>query len=171
MILKPFSSFVPTKGFLNQLQFPVFFCPFTLRSSLTPRTTPSAETNLLAPVEFGHLFHAQLGQVVVFIGKVTRGPHQASRRRFRLGLFPEFDFPTDALLVYNFELWGGALLVFFDERELPGRLVLFAAGPIEEIERLNVTPVAPQGRGRSRGAYRHAESLGLGCLVREDGKG
>jgi hypothetical protein len=38
------------------------------------------------------------------------------------------------LSVYNFELWGGALVVFLDERELAGRLMLFATGSIEEIE-------------------------------------
>ena len=135
MILKPFSSFVPVKGFLNQLQFPFFFSPFQL--ALQPDAVDHAvgRHELAAAVELRHLFDTQLRQIVVLIREITRRPHQASRGRFRLDLFSQFDLPVDALIVHDVEFGGAALLVFFDEREFPGGLVFFAAGPIEEVER------------------------------------
>src|SRR5690242_6266879 len=67
----------------------------------------------------------------------------------------------NALVVDHFELRSRALLVFFDERELSGWLVLLASGPVQEVERLNATSVGPQRRFRTGS---------LGYLVRTGGK-
>ena len=125
MIFKPFSSFVRSEGILEPAPISAFLLPFHVALQPDAADHAASRNKLTASGEFGHVFHGQLRQVVVFIGKVTGCPHQAGRRRFRLSLIAQFGFPMDALLVYDFELGSGAFFVFFYERELSGRLVLF----------------------------------------------
>jgi hypothetical protein len=51
------------------------------------------------------------------------------------------------VVVYDLKLRSSALFIFLDERELPGWLMFLASGSIEEVQRRNITPVSPQGRG------------------------
>ena len=94
--------------------------------------------------------HADLRPVVVLIDIVTRSPHQARCSGFRLHLVAEFHLPLGAVFIFDLKLGRSPAFGFLDEFKVGPRLVFFPSRPVQEVQRRNIAPVAPQRDGGPR---------------------